>query len=118
MKLKLVWLIYFCAVWLSAEEISERPREEILSVINLNLPAIRYAYQKRLVENEISGVVKLWFSVDSSGVVAADSIVSSTINDTLFESAIREKVRGWIFNPCNCSEPTEIVYPFTFTSFN
>jgi len=117
MKFPLLTLFVLGSSLLS-QEVIERPREEIQSVISLNLPEIRYAFKKRLVEKEISGTIKLWFALDASGAVSADSIISSTVNDSIFEQTVRLKVRQWLFNPCNCTEPTEIIYPFTFTSFN
>jgi len=94
-----------------------RSRASIQRVVMQNLPAFRYAYNKRLRENsELSGTIKVKFYINEHGEVFSVLLVESTINDSELEDFVVTRVKDFKFEAINKPEDvTEVIYPFAFS---
>lgn len=95
-----------------------RNRASIMRVVMQNLSALRYAYNKRLREKPgLTGRITCKFAIDEFGKVLFCKIESSSMNDTVLEKEIVNKIRRWAFEKIDKpGDVTEVVYPFVFTS--
>ena len=82
-----------------------------------NLPALRYAYNKRLrVKPDLKGKIVVKFVIDEYGRVLLCDITKSTIADPELEKTVIKKIKLWRFPKIDkTGDITEVVYPFVFS---
>jgi hypothetical protein len=98
--------------------IGGRNRAEIMRVVLQNIQALRYAYNKRLMDKpELRGKMICKFAIDESGKVLACELIESTLNDGVLENTVNNLILHWRFEKIDKpGDITEIVYPFVFSS--
>lgn len=88
-------------------------REAIRRVVQRNLSQVRFCYEQGLTANpSIEGRVVVSWTVDSSGVVQASTISSTTLGNAQVESCIAGAVRRWSFPQPDGGMPVGVNYPF------
>ena len=94
-----------------------RSRATIMRVVNQNLAALRYAYNKRLREKPgLRGKITCKFAIDEFGKVVFCEVIESTMDDPQLEADIVDKIKRWVFDKVDKpGDVTEIVYPFVFS---
>jgi hypothetical protein len=94
-----------------------RSNNNILKIIMQNLPTLRYAFNSRLREKpKLSGTIIAKIAIDEFGKVIYTEVVKTTINDSIFETAVVKEIKSWNFGHIdNPGDVTEIEYPFLFT---
>jgi len=94
-----------------------RSRGSIMRVVMQNLVAIRYAYNKRLIEKPgLKGKITCKFAIDEFGKIVFCEITGSTVADAELEEEVVEKIRSWVFEKIDKpGDVTEVVYPFAFS---
>ena len=71
---------------------------KVASVFRRKQKAIRYCYEKRLKINpNISGKVRVQFTVGPMGNVTGINILQNTTNDSSLGACIMSKIKGWRF---------------------
>jgi Ca-activated chloride channel family protein len=69
-------------------------KEAVLKVIRTQIPSMESSYQSALKSRtDLEGEVVLQIIIDSNGRVSKVSLISSTINDKLFERSIIQKIK-------------------------
>jgi TonB family protein len=63
---------------------------------------------------QLSGRIKVKFTLLPSGSVTAASLVQSTMNNARFEETIVRYIRQWDFSSCEIGAPIDIELPFVF----
>lgn len=98
--------------------IGGRNRAEIMRVVLQNIQALRYAYNKRLMDKpELRGKMICKFAIDESGKVLACELIESTLSDNVLENTVNNLILHWRFEKIDKpGDITEIVYPFVFSS--
>ena len=88
-----------------------RNKKEIARVVQQNISALRYAYNRRLREKPgLDGKIRVRFAIDEFGKV------NSSMNDTRFENLMVAKIEKWVFDKIDMpGDVTEVVYPFVFS---
>ena len=88
-----------------------------MRVVNQNLAALRYAYNKRLREKPgLRGKITCKFAIDEFGKVIYCEVIESTMEDSQLEADIVDKIKRWVFDKVDKpGDVTEIVYPFVFS---
>ncbi|MFH1263870.1 MAG: AgmX/PglI C-terminal domain-containing protein [Pseudomonadota bacterium] len=90
-------------------------REEIARVVQENLSAIRYCYEKSLLDDpELGGQVVLKWSISSVGLVTATGIGSSTLKNANVHRCLVGEVRDWKFPKPRDGGIVLVSYPFVF----
>ncbi len=94
-----------------------RSMASIRQVVMQNLPALRYAYVKRLREKPgLQGKITLKFAIDEFGNVIFCSVVNSAMADPDLEEEIKGKIKRWAFGKIDKpGDVTEVIYPFVFS---
>lgn len=94
-----------------------RSKQSIMRVVEQNLGALRYAYNKRLREKPgLAGKIKIKFAIDEFGKVVICDILESTMSDPALEAEVVAKIKRWVFDKIDKpGDITEVVYPFKFT---
>ena len=94
-----------------------RTKASINQVVMQNMPALKYAYNKRLRDKPgLRGQIKIKFAIDEFGKVVYCEVVESTIEDPELETAIKDKIKRWVFDKIDKpGDITEVVYPFVFS---
>jgi hypothetical protein len=94
-----------------------RSRAMIMRVVNQNLAALRYAYNKRLREKPgLRGKITCKFAIDEFGKVIYCQVIETTMEDSELEADIVDKIKRWVFDKVDKpGDVTEIVYPFVFS---
>jgi len=95
-----------------------RSRASIKRIIMQNMPAIRYAYHKRLREKpDLCGKITVKLAIDEFGKVIFAQAVESTIGDSELESTVVARFRSWNFEKIDKpGDITEVTYPFIFSN--
>jgi hypothetical protein len=95
-----------------------RSRSEILRVVNQNLAALRYAYNKRLREKPgLKGKITIRFAIDEFGNVIHCDVIESSMHDDALESMVTGKIARWKFDKIDKpGDVTEVIYPFVFST--
>lgn len=76
---------------------------------------------KRVYENwlkrdpQLSGNMKIKFTILPTGSVANVAVVQSTMNNSEFDQNIVRYIQRWDFSSCSPSSPLEIELPFSFS---
>ena len=101
----------------SAMVVGGRSRGSIMRVVMQNLVAIRYAYNKRLIEKPgLKGKITCKFAIDEFGKIVFCEITGSTIADAELEEEVVGKIRTWVFEKIDKpGDVTEVVYPLAFS---
>lgn len=94
-----------------------RNKKEISRVVQQNISALRYAYNRRLREKPgLDGKIRLRFAIDEFGRVIFCEVVHSSMNDARFEKLMVAKIEKWAFEKIDKpGDVTEVVYPFVFS---
>ncbi len=94
-----------------------RSKASIRRVVMQNLPALRYAYNRRLRDKPgLGGKIICKFSIDEYGKVIFCKVVSSTINDSQLEDKIVTIIKRWNFGKIDKpGDVTTVKYPFVFS---
>jgi outer membrane biosynthesis protein TonB len=91
----------------------------IAAVIRRYLPQIQHCYESRLVHRpEIRGKVLVKFQIIASGSVIKPSVMETTLNDSVVESCIKEKIKNWKFPKPRGGGVVDVKYPFLLMSTN
>ena len=95
-----------------------RSRSDILRVVNQNLAALRYAYNKRLREKPgLKGKITIRFAIDEFGNVIHCDVIESSMHDNALESMVTGKITRWKFDRIDKpGDVTEVIYPFVFST--
>jgi TonB family protein len=93
------------------------PKAEIMKVVMANIESIRYFYKKRWEDNpELQGRISMYFTILPSGAVTNCLVLQSTVNDSLLEYQIRNRMKRWKFPPsADIKDTTWVIYPFVFS---
>ncbi len=94
-----------------------RSRRSIMRVIQQNIAALRYAYNRRLRERPgLKGKIQVRFAIDEFGRVIFCEVIGSTVSDAVFEKDVVTKIRRWVFEKIDKpGDVTEVTYPFVFS---
>ena len=94
-----------------------RSRASIMRVVRQNMASLQYAYNLRLRDNPgMQGRVTVKWAIDEHGNVIYTQLVSSTINDNVFEQTVIDRIKRWAFGRIDIpGDVTEVEYPFVFT---
>jgi TonB family protein len=94
-----------------------RSRASIMRVVQQNLAALRYAYNKRLREKPgLKGRIQVKFAIDEFGKVIFCKVLDSTMDDPPLEEEVVAKIKRWVFEKIDKpGDVTEVVYPFVFS---
>jgi len=92
-----------------------RSREEIMQVVDENMPALKKLYREHLKQKPgFSGKVILKFTVAASGKIIDINIISSTTGYDKFDRAVKNTVATWKWKAINSGNTTPTI-PFNFT---
>jgi uncharacterized protein (TIGR02145 family) len=91
-----------------------RSRASIRRVVKRNIPALRYAYNRRLREKPgLAGRITVMFAIDEFGKVIFVRIVESTMSDSELESTVVARVKSLVFEKIDKPDDvTEVTCPF------
>jgi hypothetical protein len=94
----------------------QRSKTEVLRTALQNLQAINLMYMNRRKEiPELNGVIVGKFIIISTGQVISSEIVHASLNDSILQEKIRNKLYDWHFEKLDISnDTTEVNYPFKF----
>jgi TonB family protein len=97
--------------------IGGRSRASIMLVVQQNLQALRYAYNKRLQEKPgLKGKIMIRFAIDEFGKVIFCDIAGSSLPDRGLEQTVVSQIRSWVFDKIDKpGDVTEVEYPFVFS---
>jgi TonB family protein len=93
-----------------------RSRLNVIRVILVNSPSLRYAYNKRWRQKPgLAGKLTVRFAVNGSGKVISASAEESTLADSSLEAAVVTNVKRWNFERINAfDDVTEVTFPVLF----
>jgi outer membrane biosynthesis protein TonB len=93
-----------------------RSRASIMRVVRQNMASLKYAYNGRLREKPgMKGKITIKWAIDEFGKVLFCKVVSSTIDDPIFEQIVVKKIKRWAFGKIDKpGDVTEVAYPFVF----
>ncbi len=93
-----------------------RSRASIMRVVRQNMASLKYAYNGRLREKPgIKGKITVKWAIDEFGKVLFCKVISSTIEDPVFEKIVVQKIKRWAFGKIDKpGDVTEVAYPFVF----
>ena len=94
-----------------------RSRSSIARVVQQNMAALRYAYNRRLREKPgLNGNIRVRFAIDEFGKVIFCDVIGSTMDDATFKKLIAAKIKLWVFEKIDKpGDVTEVIYPFVFS---
>lgn len=94
-----------------------RSRSSIARVVQQNMAALRYAYNRRLREKPgLNGKIRVRFAIDEFGKVIFCDVIGSTMDDATFKKLIAAKIKLWVFEKIDKpGDVTEVIYPFVFS---
>ena len=95
---------------------SDRPRHAIQRVVMNNVPAMRRAYDKRLLDRpDLSCTITTKFVIDVDGKVTSAHVVKSTMSDTALENTVVRMIYDWRFGEIDDDgNYAEVTFPFKF----
>jgi TonB family protein len=94
---------------------ADRSQSSIQRVINREKRRLVRVYENWLKRDpNLSGRLKIKFTILASGAVSNVVVVSSTTNNSSFDSNIIRYVKRWQFPAVTGAGPVEVVYPFVF----
>ncbi|KMQ52679.1 TonB domain-containing protein [Chitinispirillum alkaliphilum] len=94
-----------------------RSRASIQRIVQQNMASLRHEYNRRLRDQPgLSGRITVKFAINEFGVVIHCEVTESTINDSVLEQQVVQRIRRWNFGQIDQpGDITEIVYPFVFS---
>jgi TonB family protein len=94
-----------------------RNKASIMRVIQQNIAALRYAYNRYLRESPaLQGKVTIKFAIDEFGKVLFCEVTNSSTGNDQFDQTIAAKIKHWAFEKIDMpGDVTEVVYPFVFS---
>lgn len=94
-----------------------RSRQSILRVVMQNMNALRYAYNRRLLQVPgLNGKIVVRFAIDEMGKVVFCDIVEASLSDEKLQKEIVSQIRNWRFDRIDkVGDITEVRYPFVFS---
>jgi TonB family protein len=94
-----------------------RNKSSIMRVIQQNIAALRYAYNRYLREYPaLQGKVTIKFAINEYGKVIFCEVANSSTGNSEFDQAIVGKIKYWTFEKIDMiGDVTEVVYPFVFS---
>jgi len=102
----------------TATDVGSRSREEVMQVVDENMPALNKLYREHLRQKPgLSGKVILKFTIDASGKIININIVSSTTGYAKFDKAVKDAVATWRWEAIKSGNTTPTI-PFNFTDEN
>lgn len=88
----------------------------VLAVLNKNMERFRYCYEKSLLRNPaLAGVVKMAWTITTSGSATSANVVNSQLNDNALHSCLQKTITSLKFPPAKGGN-AEVSYPFNFKS--
>jgi len=91
--------------------------DQIKSVVQKNIGAVRYCYERQLLANpELYGKIKVEFVISPQGKVITQKIKSSTMKSAMVEGCILRKIKRWNFPLPQGGTEVAVSYPFYFKS--
>jgi TonB family protein len=93
-----------------------RNKAGILRVVQQNVSALRYAYNRFLSQDPgLKGKVTVKFAIDEFGKVMFCQITNSSTGNDAFDQTIIAKIKRWAFDRIDRpGDVTEVTYPFVF----
>lgn len=92
-------------------------RDVIARVIRSQLGQIRYCYERQLSANpDLYGKVQVRFTIGAAGVVEAQAIGATSLNNAMVEGCILRRIAGWQFPRPEGGTSVIVTYPFLFRS--
>ncbi len=90
-------------------------REEIARVVQQHVSAIRYCYEKSLLENpSLAGKILMKWTIASRGSVSQSGIGSSSVRSSQVHRCLVREVRTWQFPNPRGGGVVLVSYPFVF----
>jgi hypothetical protein len=94
-------------------------REVIAQYIRSQLGQILYCYERQLSANpNLYGKVAIQFTITGTGTIETQKINDSTLNNSMVEGCILQKVSHWKFPTPKGGTKVVVTYPFLFKSTN
>lgn len=92
-------------------------KEEVRRKIRENIQSFKGCYKERLekTNSKIGGKVVLEWDFDDSGSVKNAKINSTTLNDSIVENCMVDKLKALKFPPAPKGEIVNIIYPFVLS---
>lgn len=93
-----------------------RSRANIMRTVRNNMMSLKYAYQRRLkAKPGIKGKITVKWAIDEFGNVLHCRVITSTMQDPVFEKVMTNKIKRWAFGKIPIpGDVTEVTYPFVF----
>ena len=92
-------------------------REEIAKVVRAHVSAIRYCYEKSLLDDpSLEGKILLNWTIANSGRVAKSGIRSSTVRNSGVHRCLVGEVKNWKFPRPRDGGLVLVSYPFVFNN--
>lgn len=87
---------------------------EVMAALKRNMDKFRYCYEKALLrDGSLAGVVKMAWTVNTSGAASNPNAVSSEINSSELHNCISKTLTGMRFPPAKGGN-VEVRFPFVF----
>jgi TonB family protein len=67
-----------------------------------------------MIRNDLNGIVRLNFTINSAGSVSEVKILNSDVDSSILENCIINVIKGMSFPEAKNKMPTTVVYPFVF----
>jgi len=92
-------------------------RAEIAAIVNKHIGAIRYCYEKSLLENPgLTGKVLMEWEITGFGIVDIAKVKTASLRDSSVNSCLVREVRSWKFPKPRGGGKVTVSYPFIFNS--
>jgi TonB family protein len=98
-----------------SSNIEERSQAAIGRIVTRETQRLKRVYEDWLKRDpQLSGTLKIKFTILASGQVSNVSVVQSSTNNSDFDEAIIRYIKRWQFPEVPGASPVEVVYPFAF----
>jgi TonB family protein len=98
-----------------SSNIEERSQAAIGRIVTRETQRLKRVYEDWLKRDpQLSGTLKIKFTILASGQVSNVSVVQSSTNNSDFDEAIIRYIKRWQFPEVAGASPVEVVYPFAF----
>ena len=95
--------------------IEERSQAAIGRIVTRETQRLKRVYEDWLKRDpQLSGTLKIKFTILANGQVSNVSVVQSSTNNSDFDEAIIRYIKRWQFPEVPSASPVEVVYPFAF----
>ncbi|MBC7386863.1 MAG: AgmX/PglI C-terminal domain-containing protein [Cryobacterium sp.] len=94
-------------------------REQVARVVNAHMNEIRYCYDSaKLRASDLSGTVKMKFSIGAPGDVQTASVGSSTVGNRDLHDCLAGRIKNWRFPKPKGGVTVATTFPFMFKSLS